>query len=673
LVLKPAVMQRIAVLGIKDERQRVTTILYDLGAVQLEPLSKVASLLLRPEQDNASMREVSEELLRIRTLRTALPATKVEEKRGFASPGELLAESRSVKIDPEVTKLKQEESSLTTQSDELAGQIDLVTKLSFVTADLGMFDLESAVSFFGSCSQEAFADLTKNLASVENIILHHSGKDPVSFIVVVPKEQLDKFGSIIQKANLKLQRIPKFVGKQPEVLAKLRAEKDAKDASLKQIDSQLRVLSDKFYGLLSSLEEQLTIESRKLEAINNFGFTNDTFSLEGWIPRRRVPELQKLLSEYTHSTTMFKIEAEGKAPTLMETPKRLRFFESFIRFYSMPMQQEIDPTIIFAFTFPIFFGLMLGDVGYGVVVLLVSIWILNRVRHPGGRTAVPKMIRSFAKRIFKPVQFAKLARAMIPGSIIGIILGFAFNEYFGFHFNQYLFDYLNTSLNIGLPAGGAFLDPISTIGLKQLLLFAGYVGLFEVSFGLVLGMANGFWHRERKHVLGRLGWLFVAWGISLIGLTVLHHGNLNPESNPITGVYFALLVAGLGSIVFAEGAQSLLELTSIISHILSYTRLIGILLASVALALVINSLFLGDLASGPALAVVGVVILVFGQLFNIILAMFEPGIQGARLIYVEFFSKFFHGQGKAFAPFRGGRTYTLNEIELMQSKPSEKR
>lgn len=668
MLLKPATMQRIAVMGSKDERQRVATILYDLGVLQIEPVSKEALPYLRPELDATNVREVSEELLRIRALRTALPWMKVSEKRGFANQSELLNASHAVNIDAEVARLKQEQAKLTNQLDELKNRIDLVTKLEFINEDLSIFDLESASSFFGPVTAEAYPELQNNLATIPDLMLYSSGKDPVNLVVVVPTKELDKFGSIIQKANLRLQRIPKLKGKPSEVLSKLKQEKDAADASMKNVESKLREISEKNYSTLASLEEQLAIEARKLEVINNFGFTDNTFVLEGWIPDHKLASLKEVLGKHSKSTTMFMLKSDEKPPTLLENPKRLRYFESFIRFYTLPQSGEFDPTLIFAFTFPIFFGLMLGDVGYGVAIILISYWILNRVRHPGRKTIIPKQLRSFARNIFKPVQFQKLAMAMMPGAVIGVIFGFIFNEYFGFHLNQYLFDYLNSNLHVGLPSGGAFLDPSSTKGLKDLLLVTGYVGLFEVSFGLVLGMINSYWAGETKHILGKLGWLLVGWGIALIGLTILHHGTVSPTANPIAGVYIGMLVVGLGLIGYGEGPQTLIELPSIISHILSYTRLLGILLASVELAAVIDKIFLGDVQSGIGLAIVGVVILVFGQLFNLVLALFEPGIQGARLIYVEFFSKFYHGNGKMFSPFRGGRVYTQNEIELMDSE-----
>ncbi|MGD0639098.1 MAG: hypothetical protein ABSA72_13780, partial [Nitrososphaerales archaeon] len=118
----------------------------------------------------------------------------------------------------------------------------------------------------------------------------------------------------------------------------------------------------------------------------------------------------------------------------------------------------------------------------------------------------------------------------------------------------------------------------------------------------------------------------------------------------------------------------IIELPSIVSHIISYTRLLGILLASVVLALVIDNQAVGSSSApglvygGVGLAIAGVVLLVVGHAFNLVLGILEPGIQGARLIYVEHFSKYLHGGGRQFTPFRGSRTHTLSETELMKEE-----
>ncbi|MGA2664465.1 MAG: V-type ATP synthase subunit I [Nitrososphaerales archaeon] len=674
-MLKPAAMQRVAVVGSRDERARVVSILYEIGVLQIEPLSSSAAPLLKTGTDSLNTKEVSEELLRVRSLLAALPPVPVREKRGFASFGEVLDAAKAIDIDARVSSLKQEEERLRQRLDELNGRIDLVTKLSFVGEDLGVFDLASAASFFGTVSPAAQQELTASLSSsIPDAMTYSSGTDPVSMIVVVPNEALESFGSMIQKGDLRLQRIPPMKGRPAEVLAALGDEKRAAEARLAALGGELGEISEKNYATLSSLEEQLAIEARKLEVVNNFGFTESSFVVEGWVPVDKMGSLEGALSRFSKATAVFKIEGEEKPPTLLENPKRLRYFESFIRFYASPQQNEIDPSMIFAAAFPIFFGLMLGDVGYAVLIILISVWIIRRVNNPGGKTLVPAALRTFASRILKPVQFRKLARAMILGSVVGIVVGFLLNEYFGFHENQYLFTWLNANLHTGLPADGTFLDPLSTKGLKTLLLDSGYIGLFMVSFGLVLGMLNAYWMKERKHLIGKVGWLAVAWGLALFGLTLFRHGNVNPAQNPLAGGYIGGAVIGIVLIIYGEGTLAIIELPSIVSHIISYTRLLGILLASVVLALVIDNQAVGSSSApglvygGVGLAIAGVVLLVVGHAFNLVLGILEPGIQGARLIYVEHFSKYLHGGGRQFTPFRGSRTHTLSETELMKEE-----
>jgi V/A-type H+/Na+-transporting ATPase subunit I len=675
-MLKPARMQRVAVVGTKDERPKVVSTLYDMGVIHIEPLSKEAAAVLKPEADVGGSKEVSEELLRIRALKAALPPAPIEGKRRFSSLRDVIDTSRSIGIDQEVSKLKERQERLASQLDELKNNLELVKNLQFVKEDLNIFDLESAVSFFGIVPAANYATLVANLPSAEAVVAYSAGADPVSVIVAVPKAGLEKFGSVIQKADIRLQRVPPLKGTAPEVLARLQDEQKSKVAELADIDAQLHALAQRHYGTISQVEEQLSIEARQLEVLNHFGFTDSAFAVEGWVPKKRMPAVSETLAHSSSSAKVFELDSEEDPPTLLENPKRLKFFESFIRFYATPDSHEVDPSLIFGLIFPIFFGLMLGDVGYAILILLIAIWIIRRVNHPERRTLIPGALRSFASRILQPVQFKKLAKALILGSVAGMVMGFVLNAYFGFPVNQYLFAYLNTNLHAGLPANGTFLDPLSPKGLKTLLLYSGYIGLGLVSFGLLLGMLNAYWMKERKHMIGKLGWLFTAWGIALTGLGLLHHGSINVLANPISNPLILLVLAGIGLIIYGEGAQQMAELPTIVSNIISYTRLLGILLASYVLAYLIDNQAVGPTTAGTPgllydgipLAILGIVLLVVVHVFNLVLGILEPGIQGARLLYVETFSKFLHGGGRPFSPFKGPRIYTVSETDAAATK-----
>ncbi len=670
-MLRPAKMVKVAVVGLRKNGRTILSVLHDMGAVQIEPVSSDAQALLKREGGGSVYREVSEELLRIRALKSALPPVKVDAKRRFTSLEELLAASRSIRIDDQVKSLQAELEEYETRIENLRDVYSVVSKLSFVTVDLAALNLKSASSYVGEMDRDAFGRLKAQLDEKLSLYLetHSEREGKVTVLVVVPVDRLSVFGAIIQSLNLHFERVPQVAGTPQEALAHLERRMGELGDEAAKVRDKLSALSAQHYADIVCVEEQLAIEARKLEVFENLGFTDSVVVVEGWVPQRRLGQLKEALDRNTDQTTLvFTSDAHGEEPpTLMENPRPFRPFESFVRFYSLPQAEEVDPTLIYSLVFPVFFGLMIGDVGYGALILLLALWIKRYVER-GGKTIVPKSIRSFGKTFFRPSGWAKLSRALIPGSIIAIVFGFLFNQYFGFHFNQYLFQALGCRATGGVCASGAVLDPTTSLGLKRLLLVSGYVGLGMVTLGFVLGIVDGFWERSLKHVLGKIGWLAAVWGIALLGLGILHHESLSPSVNPAVDAYIAMIVVGVLLVVVGEGGQSLVEIPSLISHVLSYTRLVGILLSSVILADVINTVFLGTLGGGVGHIVFGVIILVFGQAFNFVLGLFEPGIQGARLLYVEFFSKFFKGNGRPFRPFGGRRVYTLSEVELPEPK-----
>jgi len=702
-VFKPVKMAKIAIMGLRKNQQTTVSVLHDMEVLQLEPLSKDVSAIVKNERDNELTRQVSDQLLRIKSLMTVLPRIPVTARKRFDSVDELLQTANSIDIDEQVANLEKEKEGLLTQLNETENNLKLIEEFSFFPEDLKILQLSSATSYFGSIPSDKFEEFKKIVdAHQQDIMLYTKAEKEVTHLILVvfPTISSDVFADIIQKNNVKIEAVPRLNGTPNEIITSQKSNLENLNQRHKQINDELKKISEKHFTNLVEVDEQLQIENKKLEVISNLGVTKDAFAMEGWVPKSKIGQIESTLKKFTEGTTIYELKTDDKAPTLMSNPRKFRLFEAFIRFYSLPQSKEFDPTMVFALIFPIFYGLMIGDTGYCLVILLVCLWVIRRVEK-GKRNLniMPRQLRSFAMLILKKRQMVKLSKAMIPGCIVGIVLGFIFDLHFGFHLNGYLFDVLASVGVTGFPEPGeilnrpsqAFLDPIHNAG--TLLLYAGYIGIGFVTFGLVLGVIDCIREGEIKEALVKVGWISVGWGIVLLGLALIHQDAINPmwprliEVNPIAFLYYGLIFGGIALMVVCDKSKgpmkvmALMEVATIISHILSYTRLIGILLASVILAHTIDYvfikafyLFFGDFSVIPnssvglPLIILGTMILFIGHMFNIIIGVFEPGIQGARLIYVEYFSKFYRGNGRAFKPFGSLRRFTENQFKSEQQE-----
>ncbi|MGH9998698.1 MAG: V-type ATP synthase subunit I, partial [Nitrosopumilaceae archaeon] len=480
MVLKPAPMTMMAVLGLRKDRQVVISVLHDMGIVQLEPLSKDVATILKNERDNDLYRQVSDQLLRIRAFKTVLPPIPVTSCQRFSTVENLLQAAKSIDIDVTVASLEREKENHLTKISETENSINLVEEFSFFPEDLNVLHLALAHSYFGRLDSEKFPAFKKTLeVNNQDVFLYSKeGKETTHFVLITfPNFPPHALATAVQEHNVKLEAVPKLNGTPVQLKQSLGSVLNELTQKLNEIDRQLAEISQKHYASIVCIEEQLEIENKKLEVIDNLGVTSDSFALEGWVPKSELKKVETNLDKHAKGTIVYELETKEKPPTLFANPKRFKLFEAFIRFYSLPSGKEFDPTLIFGLIFPVFYGMMVGDAGYGLVILLVCRWVIRRVE--GGKrnlNIMPTPLRSFALKILKPRQMVKLAKAMTPGAIIAMILGFTFDLYFGFHLNSYLFGYLNTALGMQLlPTDGAFFDPIH--GLRKLLLISGYIGL----------------------------------------------------------------------------------------------------------------------------------------------------------------------------------------------------
>ena len=653
-MLVPRKMKKVRIYSVRKNEEAILSALHDLGIFQVEPVS-ISTELVSSMPQSESYAKLSELSRKIRDLEISLYPSESVDKKLFKNVRELVDAAKQIDIYDRMKKLKENEGAALSSLKVLNESIATLEKISFYDGDLSYLNGSNVSSYVIRNDEETL----EKLRSFGRLFIF-TGKDYL--ISVVSKYDQSKFGELCKNEKIDVIPVPSLTGSVKDSLSSEEKRRDDTQGRLIGIRDEIGKISRENYANVAAIREQLEIELKKIDVTSKLSGTDRAFIMEGWVPHDQLGIMNAALHGVTDDEIIIEeLETEETPPTSLKNPNGIRLFQFFIRFYSLPQSIEIDPTLIFALVFPIFFGLMIGDVGYGLTILIMAVWLIRRLDHPPKNSHVPKFLSRFVLMMMSKRSLKILAKAMLPGAIIAIALGIIFDSYFGF-----TFPIPGTPLPGDPYATYAHINVLSSFGLRKLLLISGYTGVAMVSLGLIFGFIVNYVHGHMKEAIGKIGWLLVAYSIVILGLEVIYHhtGGLNPITNHLALLAYPMLGIGLGVVVYSEKAQALLEVTTIISHILSYTRLVGILLASAGLAFVFDYLFRGSLHHSIPFMILGFVILIVGQLLNLVIAIFEPGIQGARLIYVEFFSKFYKGNGKEFKPFTSPRNYTIKQFSL---------
>ena len=396
------------------------------------------------------------------------------------------------------------------------------------------------------------------------------------------------------------EAIPKMLAR----LGDLPAELDGGRSRLREL---AQTHGDELIRARSAVYDRL----HELEALPLSGVTPRAFVLEGWLPARSRPDLAKrLTTEHGDAVVVTEVSQEEwaseEAPVVLSNPRLFRPFETLTRVFPLPRYGSIDPTPFVAVFFPAFFGLMVGDVGYGVVLAGLGL-LLHRISQSG------TLLRNVSEMLG-------------PCALFSILAGFLFGEVFG--------DFGTRQLG---------LRPIlfdRHEAMMPFLLLAVALGAVHILLGLGLGVAS-LMRRHPRQAMGRgLSGVMILLVITalLAAVKVLPGGFFTPAVVGLL-VAFPLLIA-------LEGVVAPIELLSTLGNILSYARIMALGVASVMLAVVANRM-----AGAIGSVAVGVMFALLFHLVNFAIALFSPTVHALRLHYVEFFGKFYSPGGVRYQPF----------------------
>lgn len=422
-------------------------------------------------------------------------------------------------------------------------------------------------------------------------------------------------------------KLPSFDILISEHISSLNQKLNDLDSSLDKINQEIIDLSKKIDDF-KLLNDQILTQTE----INNIKYltTAETSIIEGWV---RVDTLDLVEESVASATKYYDIEYNDPSnddvvPTYTKNKKFVSQFETITDMFSKPSTKDVDPNPVMSIWYWFLFGMMMGDAGYGILMIVFCL-ILKKIMKPKGNTL-------------------KLINIIMYSGIPTIFWGIMFGSYFGF----------NPQTDLGLNIWYWFNpmdDPI------MMLLVSIVVGGFHLITGLVV---KAIINIKEKNILEMLS-KNLSWILILLGIGVYFIHNLTGVIMVVIGLILIILFAGHNKKnIFGKaigGILGLYDVTSYMGDLLSYSRIMALAMSSAAVAVVMNTLAKMVGGSIPGMILAGLIFIV-GHIFNLVLGLLSAYVHDSRLQYIEFFGKFYEGGGVDFKPL-SVKTKYINEIK----------
>ncbi len=624
-------MSRVEIIGLKKYLERIIPLLHTSGYLQIDDIREIPDVVIQPFTPTVGMQEEREEInlliANINGLFETFSVYHKETNNTDARADDFTFYSIKNNVADITAQVQYYNARKKTLQDELISHSKYIEMLNIISPFLPESSKKSGNATIRALIHSSQARAMTLLANQLKLLTHGKfemisakvGEETNAIIGIFPLELVSQVEGFMKNEKVTQLTLPEEYTylSTGEALQHIKKKVELNHEELDKIDESMQRMAAKWMPLLKIWQLICKDKLDENEAYLKIGETEFTFTIFGWIPKADLKTLEDILKkEFSKEVSLNEIdvpkELQSRIPVKTINPKAIEPYEHFVKMRAIPSYGDIDPSELIAVFMPIFFGMMVGDVGYGIVILIAALLLGKKV---------------------KIGLLADIMKFLRIGSIWTIVFGVLFGEYFG-------------TLGEKLGTMPLWLSRSEPESMFTLLIMAIAVGVAHIMFGLLIGAWNAWIHKAQNKLLERIGFF-----VGILGILFLVGSLTSYLPGGFTILGWGVLAIGLITLAVSMGKSGIflgpIEFVGLIGSIFSYLRIAALGLASVYLAKVANEL------GGMIPSVVGgVLIAVLIHALNIVMAVISPTIQALRLQYVEFFQRFYKGGHSPFQPFK---------------------
>lgn len=653
-------MKKITILGMLSQKDDILTSLMERGVMQIDDANKSFSDITEGLKTGEISKKITALESDIATIGKAISLLDVfaknkkglfEQKKSVTDKGyqnilnqkEFLLESAK-----SILFLNQETEKLKSKINQTENEIYSLNPYQNYDIPLNITQTKNTYILTGSIPKQTdFPLLEEEIRKLSTIcgLISHTISDIYIFLIT-PKDNLSSLNGILRNFSFTKSDLSNYNSTAQETISNLNSlisQAHEKTNNIKKDISNFVDLLDDFQCLFDILSTQ----KAKMEVYEKLSKTKSSFVINGWITQNDSEGVKEYIeSSYQASVILDEPKDDEEFPVLLNNPKVITPFEVITELYSMPKASKgIDPNIYMAPFYFVFFGLMLSDAMYGLLLGIAGAFILYK---------------------YKPQGTAKKLISLLT---ICAVSTFFWGAMFGGWFGNLASAVTNGRFSIK----PLWFDPLDDP--MKLLIWSFGFGLVHIYTALIICAYSHIKKGDVKSAVYDVGfWILVLVGLPLLAsnafLSMIGINLSKSVSNILSKTGIALTIIGVIGLILTQGRNeknifkkifkgisSLYDITGYVSDVLSYSRLLALGLSTSVISMVVNTM--GTLMGLESIGGIILFTLVFilGHALNLSINVLGAYVHTSRLQYVEFFGKFYEGGGIMFKPFKENTKY----------------